>query len=39
MARSAGILGHLAEEMRDPTGRRVDDSVDRHAEYVAPDPG
>ncbi|GAA3238734.1 citryl-CoA lyase [Pseudonocardia petroleophila] len=39
VARSAGILGHLAEEMRDPIGRRVYDSVDRNAEYVAPDPG
>lgn len=37
VARSAGILGHLAEEMRDPIGRRVYDSVDRNAEYVAPD--
>jgi hypothetical protein len=39
VARSVVILGHLAEEVRDPIGRRAYDSVDRHAESVAPDPG
>lgn len=35
VARSAGLLGHIAEEMRDPIGRRIYDAVDRNAEYVA----
>jgi citrate synthase len=44
VARSAGLLGHIAEEMRAPIGRRLYDAVDRNAEYVdpstgAPDPG
>lgn len=37
VARSAGLLGHIAEEMRDPIGRRLYDAVDRNAEYVAPE--
>ncbi|MEU4377657.1 citryl-CoA lyase [Pseudonocardia alni] len=36
VARSAGLLGHIAEEMRDPLGRRLYDAVDRDAEYIEP---
>jgi len=33
LARAAGLLGHLAEEMRDPIGMDVYTTVDRHARY------
>ena len=41
LARTAGLLGHLAEEMRRPIGIDVYMTVDRNAEYVPlpPDPG
>ncbi|GAA2353192.1 citryl-CoA lyase [Saccharopolyspora halophila] len=37
LARAAGLLGHIAEEMRDPVAGDIYRSVDRNAEYV--DPG
>lgn len=39
LARAAGLLGHLAEEMRRPVGQDIYDEVDRHARYVPPDEG
>ena len=36
LARCAGLLGHLGEEMRRPIGEAVYMTVDRHA-YYAPD--
>ena len=36
VARSAGLLGHIAEELRSPIGQQVYDAVDRHAEYSPP---
>lgn len=36
LARTAGLLGHLAEEQRSPLGMDVYLSVDRNARYVAP---
>ena len=33
VARSAGLLGHIAEELRSPIGQQVYDAVDRNAEY------
>jgi citrate synthase len=36
LARTAGLLGHLAEESRRPVGGDVYLSVDRNARYVAP---
>src|SRR3954447_16682269 len=33
LARTAGLLGHLAEEMRQPIGMQVYDAVDRSALY------
>lgn len=36
LARTAGLLGHLAEEQRSPLGMDVYLSVDRNATYVAP---
>jgi citrate synthase len=38
LARTAGLLGQLAEERRRPIGMDVYLSVDRAATYVAPDP-
>jgi citrate synthase len=38
LARTAGLLGHLAEETRRPIGRDIYLSVDRNARYVAPVP-
>lgn len=38
LARTAGLLGHLAEEQRRPIANDVYTSVDRHAEYVQPGP-
>ena len=37
LARCAGLLGHLGEEMRRPIGEAVYMSVDRHAHYEADD--
>jgi len=36
VARSAGLLGHLAEEMRRPIGLDVYEQVDRSADYLPP---
>jgi citrate synthase len=36
LARTAGLLGHLAEERRSPIGMDVYLAVDRNAEYVPP---
>jgi citrate synthase len=33
LARTAGLLGHLAEEMRHPMGQAIYDQVDRAAVY------
>jgi citrate synthase len=37
LARTAGLLGHLAEEQRHPLGMDVYLTVDRNAEYRAPE--
>ena len=37
LARTAGLLGHLAEEMRRPIGMQVYDAVDRSAQYLPPE--
>ena len=37
LARTAGLLGHLAEEMDHPIAGQVYASVDRNATYVAPE--
>jgi len=37
LARTAGLLGHLAEERRQPVAYDVYMSVDRNAAYVSPD--
>jgi citrate synthase len=37
LARTAGLLGHLAEEQRRPLGMDIYLTVDRNAEYVPPD--
>lgn len=34
LARSAGVLGHLAEEMRRPIGQQLYAAVDRNIEYL-----
>lgn len=39
LARAAGLLGHLAEEMRNPVANDIYLSVDRNAEYVDPAQG
>lgn len=36
LARTAGLVGHVAEEMRRPVGMEVYLTVDRNAEYVPP---
>ncbi|WP_221760909.1 citryl-CoA lyase [Kibdelosporangium aridum] len=36
LARTAGLLGHLAEELRQPIAADIYQSVDRNARYVAP---
>jgi len=36
LARSAGLLGHLAEEMRRPIGLDVYEQVDRATDYLPP---
>ncbi len=38
LARCAGLLGHIAEEIRNPIARAIFDDVESHAVYVAP-PG
>jgi citrate synthase len=37
LARAAGLLGHLAEERRNPIGMEIYRTVDRNAHYVPPD--
>lgn len=37
LARTAGLLGHLAEEMDQPIAGRIYESVDRNAHYAAPE--
>jgi citrate synthase len=37
LARTAGLLGHLAEERRRPIGMDVFQTVEHHARYVDPD--
>jgi len=37
LARTAGLLGHLAEEMRRPVARAIYDAVDRNVDYIAPE--
>jgi len=39
LARTAGLVGHLAEEMADPIGLRLYQEVDRRAVYTAEPPG
>jgi citrate synthase len=36
LARTAGLLGHLAEEMRSPAGQAIYRQVDESARYVPP---
>ena len=38
LARCAGLLGHLAEEMRRPVANSIYLTVDRNAEYISPPP-
>jgi len=38
LARTAGLLGHLAEEQRRPVGMDMYRTVDRNTEYLPPDP-
>jgi citrate synthase len=38
LARTAGLLGQLAEELRHPVGNDIFLSVDRHNQVVGPDP-
>ncbi|MDX3733624.1 citryl-CoA lyase [Streptomyces caniscabiei] len=38
LARAAGLLGHLAEELRRPIAADIYHSVDRHAQYIPEDP-
>lgn len=37
LARAAGLLGHLAEELRNPAGPRLYAELERHVSYVEPD--
>jgi citrate synthase len=37
LARCAGLLGHIAEEIRRPLADSIYLTVDRNAEYVDPD--
>ncbi|MGZ4593810.1 MAG: citryl-CoA lyase [Actinomycetes bacterium] len=39
LARAAGLLGHLAEELRDPVALDIYDDVDRAVRYEPPGPG
>jgi citrate synthase len=36
LARCAGLLGHLAEEMRNPIANDIFRTVESHAVYVEP---
>jgi citrate synthase len=36
LARTAGLLGHLAEEMRNPAGQAIYRQIDEEARYVPP---
>jgi citrate synthase len=36
LARAAGLLGHIAEELETPVGPDIYGLVDRNARYVAP---
>jgi citrate synthase len=36
LARTAGLLGHIAEEQRQPIGDAIYASVDRAADYQRP---
>ncbi|HET8780617.1 MAG TPA: citryl-CoA lyase [Agromyces sp.] len=38
LARTAGLIGHLAEEQQDPVGPAIYAEVDRNATYVPPAP-
>ena len=38
LARTAGLLGHLAEEQRRPVGMEIYRSVEHHTQYQPPDP-
>jgi citrate synthase len=38
LARTAGLLGHLAEEQRRPIGMAIYDAVEQHAAYDPPQP-
>jgi citrate synthase len=38
LARSAGLLGQIAEEMRRPIGQQIYDAVDGDVEYLPPSP-
>ncbi|MBP2330345.1 citrate synthase [Kibdelosporangium banguiense] len=37
LARAAGLLGHIAEELREPVARDIYMAVDRNARYVTPE--
>lgn len=39
LARTAGLLGHIAEEQRRPIGMDIYRTVEHNADYRAPDPG
>jgi citrate synthase len=39
LARCAGLIGHLAEEQRDPIGMEIYLQVDRNIEYQVPEDG
>jgi citrate synthase len=38
LARTAGLLGHLAEEQRRPVGMDIYLTVEQNAEYLRPEP-
>jgi citrate synthase len=38
LARTAGLLGHLAEEQRRPVGMDIYRTVEQHADYSPPEP-
>ena len=38
LARTAGLLGHLAEEQRRPVGMDIYLTVEQHTEYLRPEP-
>jgi citrate synthase len=37
LARTAGLLGHLAEERRRPIAMDIFQTVEQHARYIEPD--